>query len=187
MTSASEFQTRPQSPHRQTAGEPTEIVQQLDSVVRDLDTPLQKSIASEKLGQLLDQLKEELAEAEAKLANDRLYGPFLTTERTMKRLGLKNRQALTGRVDRNTILRVKTSDGRNAYPELQFDADRILPALKPVLQLLLPHVATAWTALDWLVHSQPSLRNRRPIDMLRDGETELVEAVAREDVSAWAA
>lgn len=187
MTTAHGYQHPRQTKRRRKAAEAGEMAQQLASMVSGLDTPRQQEIAAQKLGPFLAELREELNDDAIKAAHDRLYGPFYTTERTMRRLGLENRQALTGRVGRNTILRVKTADGRNAYPELQFESADVLPTLKPVLQLMLPHVATEWTVLDWLVHPHPELHSRRPIDSLRSGDAEPVLAAARADASAWAA
>lgn len=163
------------------------MLQQIEVLVRESDSPLQQSIIAEELGPVMNELRSRLAAAKSKEANDRLYGPFLTTERAMRQLKLKNRQALNGRLRRNTILRVKTADGRNAYPSFQFESDQVLPALRPVLQALLPHVATEWTVLDWLVHPHPYLDDDRPIDRLRAGDTEPVVTAAGEDGSTWSA
>lgn len=187
MTPEHSYKQPRQATRRRKAVGAGEMAQQLASMVSGLDTPRQKEIAAQKLGPFLVELEEELQDDAAKEAHDRLYGPFYTTERTMRVLGLENRQALTGRVGRNTILRVKTADGRNAYPELQFESGDVLPALKPILQLMLPHVANEWTVLDWLVHPHPELHSQRPIDSLRSGDAESVLAAARTDASAWAA
>lgn len=188
MISASSSKVQPNRRQRRTESRQlSDTVQKVVTAVSDLDTPQQQSIANEVLAPVVEQLKQRLADEDAKTANDRLYGPFLTTERTMLQLNLKNRQALNGRLARNTILRVKTADGRNAYPSLQFESDQILPALMPVLKTLLPHAATEWTVLDWLVHPHPDLDDDRPIDRLRTDEAEAVMIAAREDASAWAA
>lgn len=134
-----------------------------------------------------DDLARRLKDAREKEENDRRFGAFYTTARVMHLLGSNSRQSVTNMIRRNTLLRVRTADGRNAFPALQFDEStgEIISGLRPVLQVLLPTAATPWTVLDWLVTPLPELGDRRPIDALRT-DADLVLALARQDAIAWA-
>ena len=187
MTSAHKFHADPTDRRRSTSHDPAEILQEISVLVRESTSPIQQSVIADELGAVPEELKRRLEAVKQKEENDRLYGEFLTTDRVLKLLNLKHRQGLNGRLERHTILRVKTADGRNAYPALQFESGQVLPALKPVLQVLLPAAATEWTVLDWLVHPHPEFDGDRPIDRAIDGDSDEVRAVAEKDASDWSA
>lgn len=133
-----------------------------------------------------DDLARRLEDMRRKQENDRRFGTFYTTAKVMQVLGTSSRQSVTNMIGRNTILRVRTSDGRNAFPSLQFDESRggLVDGLRQVLQVLLPAAATSWTVLDWLVTPMPELGGRRAIDAV-SGDPGGVLALARQDAAAW--
>ncbi len=133
-----------------------------------------------------DDLARRLADMRRKQENDRRYGTFYTTARVMEVLGSGSRQSVTNMIGRNTILRVRTADGRNAFPRLQFDesSGTLVSGLRQVLQVLLPAAATAWTVLDWLVTPMPELGGRRAIDAVSSDPKDVL-ALARRDAAAW--
>lgn len=134
-----------------------------------------------------DDLARRLEDMRRKEENDRRFGEFYTTAKVREILGSGSRQSVTNMIGRNTILRVRTADERNAFPALQFDesAGKLVSGLRPVLQVLLPAAATPWTVLDWLVTPMPELDGRRVIDAVPD-DTNDVLALARQDAAAWA-
>ncbi len=133
-----------------------------------------------------DDLARRLADMRRKQENDRRYGTFYTTAKVMEILGSGSRQSVTNMIGRNTILRVRTADGRNAFPSLQFDesAGTLVSGLRQVLQVLLPAAATPWTVLDWLVTPMPELGSRRAIDAVCSDPKDVL-ALARQDATAW--
>lgn len=133
-----------------------------------------------------DDLARRLEDMRRKEENDRRFGEFYTTAKVMEILASGSRQSVTNMIGRNTILRVRTADGRNAFPALQFDetAGELVGGLRPVLQVLLPAAATPWTVLDWLVTPMGELDGRRPIDAVCQ-DTADVLALARHDAAAW--
>jgi len=135
-----------------------------------------------------DDLARRMADLRRKEDSDRRFGKFYTTAKVMELLGIGSRQAVTNMIRRGTILRVRTEDGRNAFPALQFDeeAGRLVEGLRDVLTTLLPAAATPWTVLDWLVTPMAELSGRRPVDAVRDNAAGVL-ALARQDAAAWAA
>lgn len=135
-----------------------------------------------------DDLARRMADLRRKEKNDRRFGKFYTTAKVMDILGTGSRQSVTNMIRRNTILRVRTADGRNAFPALQFDekAGRLIDGLREVLQTLLPAAATSWTVLDWLVTPMGEVGGRRAIDAVGDDASGVL-ALARQDADAWTA
>lgn len=133
-----------------------------------------------------DDLARRLEDLRRKEENDRRFGAFYTTAKVMQILGSGSRQSVTNMIGRNTILRVRTADGRNAFPSLQFDesSGTLLSGLRQVLQVLLPAAATPWTVLDWLVTPMPELGGRRAIDAVSNDPADVL-ALARQDATAW--
>lgn len=146
------------------------------------------AVARSAIGDYADDLARRVADLRRKEDSDRRFGKFYTTARVMEILGVTSRQSVTNMIRRGTILRVRTADGRNAFPALQFDerTGRVIAGLREVLQVLLPAAATEWTVLDWLVTPMPELGGRRAIDAVVD-DARGVLALARQDAAAWAA
>src|SRR5690625_3280945 len=86
-----------------------------------------------------DDLARRVKEAREKEENDRRFGAFYTTARVIDLLGSNSRQSVTNMIRRHTLLRVRTADGRIAFPALQFDEStgKVVSGLRPVLQALL--------------------------------------------------
>lgn len=76
------------------------------------------------------------------------------------------------------LLRLPRSDGRPAYPGMQFDGRRQIPGVADVVKVLTGAFTPAGIAA-WLTGVNPALGERRPIDVLDAGETDAVVAVAR--------
>lgn len=117
------------------------------------------------------------------------FGRFLTSETARSELKGITHQALTNYVDNNSLLRVKTADAKEIYPELQFDGEgSIVPGLAKIFQILLPVAADEWTVLYWLTAPLHPYGNRTAIEVLRDGNAREAEAIlelAQKDASVW--
>lgn len=113
---------------------------------------------------------------------DELLGPFYTTTQVAKLLGGISRQAVMDRVQRRTLLGLKTADGVWVYPRFQLDENnQVLPGLASVLQAFDPQEVDEWTLAAWLVSPHRSLGGRSAIDWLREErEPEAVLALARD-------
>lgn len=90
-----------------------------------------------------------------------------------------SRQAVDKRVQEGSLLAVPGPSNRRSYPTLQFNRDgTVVPGLKAVRDAL--QTSNPWTILNFLSHPDGKLDNRKPIDLLRSGELDLVlEAASR--------
>lgn len=120
--------------------------------------------------------------------NDR-FGRFFTSETARKALQGISRQALKSRIDNNRLLRVETADGKQVYPELQFDGTgSVLQGLPKILQVLLPAAADEWTVLYWLTAPLEHYNGRTAIEVLRGADTREAKAIlkmANDDAAVW--
>lgn len=89
-----------------------------------------------------------------------------------------SRQAVDKRVQEGSLLAVPGRSNRRSYPTLQFNRDgTVVPGLKAVRDAL--QTTNAWTVLNFLYRPDDRLDNRKPIDLLRSGELDLVLEAAR--------
>ncbi len=114
----------------------------------------------------------KIAEADLKEAG----GAFKPDE-VRKLLSGVSRQALEKRVKDGSLLAVPGPSNRRRYPALQFTREGVVPGLKQV-QAALP-TRNPWTVLNFLVRSDDRLGGRTPIEVLRDGDVDLVVSAAR--------
>jgi hypothetical protein len=84
-----------------------------------------------------------------------------------------SRQMVDRKVREGSLLAVPGPSNRRAYPTVQFTYDgTVVPGLKAV-QDALP-TDNPWAVLNFLVRPDPRLNGRKPIDLLKAGEIELV-------------
>jgi hypothetical protein len=89
-----------------------------------------------------------------------------------------SRQAVDKRVQEGSLLAVPGPSNRRSYPTLQFNPDgRIVEGLKAVCAAL--PTDNPWTILNFLAHPDDRLQGRKPIDVLKAGNVELVVEAAR--------
>lgn len=89
-----------------------------------------------------------------------------------------SRQAVDKRVQDGSLLAVPGPSNRRSYPTLQFGRDgSVVAGLKPVREAL--QTTNPWSILNFLAHPDSRLGNRKPIDLLKSGELELVLEAAR--------
>lgn len=89
-----------------------------------------------------------------------------------------SRQMVDRKVREGSLLAVPGPSNRRAYPTVQFTSDgTVVPGLKAV-QDALP-TKNPWAVLNFLVRPDPRLNGRKPIDLLRAGEIDLVVDAAR--------
>ena len=89
-----------------------------------------------------------------------------------------SRQAVDKRVQEGSLLAVPGPSNRRSYPTLQFNRDgTVVPGMKAVRDAL--QTTNAWIVLNFLSRPDDRLDNRKPIDLLRSGELELVVEAAR--------
>ncbi len=89
-----------------------------------------------------------------------------------------SRQAIDKRVQDGSLLAVPGPSNRRSYPTLQFNREgTVVPGLKAVREAL--QTGNSWTVLNFL--SQPDVRlgNRKPIELLRSRQLDLVLEAAR--------
>jgi hypothetical protein len=89
-----------------------------------------------------------------------------------------SRQAVDKRVQEGSLLAVPGPSNRRSYPTLQFNSDgTIVEGLKAVCAAL--PTKNPWTILNFLAHPDDRLQGRKPIDVLKAGNVELVVEAAR--------
>ncbi|MCF7645504.1 hypothetical protein KQ944_10810 [Bacillus subtilis] len=89
-----------------------------------------------------------------------------------------SRQAVDKRVQEGTLLAVPGPANRRAYPTIQFLNDgSIVAGLKAVRQAL--GSTNPWFILNFLSRPDERLNGKKPIELLRRGETEAVLEAAR--------
>jgi hypothetical protein len=117
-------------------------------------------------------------------ALDAEIGPFYDTAGVETLLGGVSKQAVEARRKKHTILAVKTSDGRWAYPTFQFSGGDVDPALVPAIQAF--RDAPAWAAALWFVTPNPDLEEQAPLEWARSGRpAEALVGSARRTVREW--
>lgn len=89
-----------------------------------------------------------------------------------------SRQAIDKRVQDGSLLAVPGPSNRRSYPTLQFNRDGIVvPGLKAVREAL--QTSNSWTVLNFLSRPDARLGNRKPIELLKSGQLDLVLEAAR--------
>jgi hypothetical protein len=92
-------------------------------------------------------------------------------------LGQVSRQVIERRVREGRLLAVPGPSNRRVYPAIQFRADgQVLPGIKDVLHALPTENPLA--ILNFLVNSDHRLDDRKPIDLLKAGQTDIVVQAA---------
>jgi hypothetical protein len=114
----------------------------------------------------------KIAEADLKEA-----GGAFRAEEAQRLLNGISRQALEKRVRDGGLLAVPGPGNRRRYPTIQFTQDGVVPGLKKVREAL--PTRNPWAILNFLVRSDERLGGRKPIDVLRDGDVDLVVSAAR--------
>lgn len=89
-----------------------------------------------------------------------------------------SRQMIDRKVREGNLLAVPGPSNRRAYPTVQFTPDGTVVAGLKAVQDALP-TDNPWAILNFLVHPDPRLNGRKPIDVLKTGEIDLVVDAAR--------
>lgn len=88
-----------------------------------------------------------------------------------------SRQAIEKRVKEGSLLAVPGPSNRRRYPTVQFTREGVVAGLKDVHEAL--PTRNPWAALNFFVQPDDRLGGRKPIDVLRDGDVDLVVSAAR--------
>ena len=88
-----------------------------------------------------------------------------------------SRQRVEKRVKEGSLFAVPGPSNRRRYPTFQFTRDGVVDGLSQV-QAALP-TRNPWAVLNFFVHPDDRLGGRKPIDVLKAGEVDLVVSAAR--------
>jgi hypothetical protein len=89
-----------------------------------------------------------------------------------------SRQAIDKRVQEGSLLAVPGPSNRRSYPTLQFNRDgTVVDGLKAVCEVI--PTANPWTILNFLAQPDDRLHGQKPIDVLKEGNVDLVVEAAR--------
>ncbi|MFT4166357.1 MAG: hypothetical protein QM650_14050 [Microlunatus sp.] len=113
-----------------------------------------------------------------------MLGPYYDTSGLRQRLGV-TRQALAGRVQRDTLLGVEADDGSILYPVWQFDHHlKVLAGLPAILQELNQVATDGFSKALWLCTPQDDLNQKTSAEWLAEsGDAERVRHLAEADVA----
>lgn len=104
-------------------------------------------------------------------------GGAFTLDEVCQLMGRVSRQVIERRVREGRLLAVPGPSNRRVYPAIQFRADgQVLPGIKELLQAV--PTENPWAILNFLVNPDSHLDDRKPIDLLKAGQTELVVQAA---------
>ena len=100
-----------------------------------------------------------------------------TLDEVCQLMGRVSRQVIERRVREGRLLAVPVPSNRRVYHAVQFRADgQVLPGIKDVLQAV--PTENPWAILNFLVNPDSHRDDRKPIDFLKAGQTELVARAA---------
>jgi hypothetical protein len=88
-----------------------------------------------------------------------------------------SRQAVEKRVKDGSLLAVPGPNNRRRYPTIQFTREGVVPGLRDVQEAL--PTRNSWAVLNFLVRPDDRLGGRKPIEVLRNGDVDLVVSAAR--------
>lgn len=114
----------------------------------------------------------KIAEADLKEA-----GGTFDLEEVQAVLNNVSRQAVEKRVKDGTLLAVPGPNNRRRYPTIQFTPEGVVPGLKDVQEAL--PTRNPWAVLNFLVRADDRLDGRKPIEVLLNGDVDLVVSAAR--------
>ena len=114
----------------------------------------------------------KIAEADLKEA-----GGTFDLEEVQAVLNNVSRQAVEKRVKDGTLLAVPGPNNRRRYPTIQFTPEGVVPGLKDVQEAL--PTRNPWAVLNFLVRPDDRLDGRKPIEVLLNGDVDLVVSAAR--------
>jgi hypothetical protein len=103
-------------------------------------------------------------------------GGSFTLEQVLKLLGV-TRQRVHEKVQQGELFSVKAPGGRIRFPVVQFTQDGPIEGLKEVVRVF--PSKNPWMLLNFLVHPDSRLGDRKPIDLLKQGDTQPVVGAAR--------
>jgi hypothetical protein len=89
-----------------------------------------------------------------------------------------SRQAIDKRIQEGSLLSVPGPSNRRSYPTLQFNRDGTIVAGLKAVRKALPS-SNPWIILNFLARPDDRLDGRKPIDVLKAGDVELVVEAAR--------
>lgn len=121
-------------------------------------------------------------------------GPVYLTQQVRVLLGTNrpvSRQALADRVERRTLLGLRTSDRRTVYPAWQFRRRQVLPGLPDVLQAFAVEgsgrepVVDPWTLASWLRTPLDGLDGDSIASRLLAGDVDSALRAARSAAARW--
>jgi hypothetical protein len=130
-----------------------------------------------------------LSEVFSQAALSARFGPFCSPGTAGTLLGGAAPEELVALEEAHRLLAVVTADGLRLYPALQFEeAGGVLPALEPILAMLLPAAAEGWSVLYWLTAPLEPFGGSTAPEVLRGGtaaECAAVVKLAEADARRW--
>ena len=150
------------------------------SAPSDFEVVLTAMLAARKLLARTDPDRDPLELARLRGQKARLVllnkeGGTLSAGETADLLGI-SRQAVNKRRQSNRLLAVPLGRHGFAYPAWQFTDDGVVPGFEAVLQQLTRH--DPWMQARFFLQSSKALGDMRPLDELRKGNVEAVQAAA---------
>ena len=170
-------------PLRHPAAHPTSHRDLLEALARELalrDPDGTRAAGLAEQPSLVEQAVARMLDSSSAWADE--LGPVYDARGVQAILGV-TKQA----VSKRRLLALTTGSGRVVYPAFQFTGTGVVPGLGELMAILDPALVSPWTVASWLVSSSIDVDGARPIDLLADGDTGPVLALAGEWARALAA
>lgn len=114
----------------------------------------------------------EIAEEDLRAA-----GGAFSMEETQALLGHVSRQTVHRKIAQGEIISLTGPKRRRVFPTIQFTREGLIPGVREVLAAF--PSKNAWAVLNFLINPNDRLAGRKPIDLLRAGDADLVANAAR--------
>jgi hypothetical protein len=155
-------------------------LQQLEStvVVELLSRAVSKALPSSEKSAIAQALLRGI-EAREQLKKEE--GGSLSADETARVLGLNSKQAVIDRYNKGRLIGWTEKQGAIRFPVWQFNEHgQTLSGLEEILAILgKGKTLDAWAKVLFFLNSRESLNHRRPLDLLRNDDVELLKGVAQ--------
>lgn len=94
-------------------------------------------------------------------------GEFWPLAQVAVRLGATE-DALRDAIAEDRVLHITTADDERIFPAFQFADGRVMPGLRPVLQIVMP-ASDGWAVTQWLQTPLRALSGKTPFEVAREG------------------
>ena len=153
------------------SGEPTVRSRRSPATSADVGNPSPSAFEPDARARALLRGRE-IAEEDLRAA-----GGAFSMEETQALLGHVSRQTVHRKIAQGEIISLTGPKRRRVFPTIQFTREGLIPGVREVLAAF--PSKNAWAVLNFLINPNDRLAGRKPIDLLRAVDADLVANAAR--------